>query len=90
MLPLRVQGNDKIFERVKIADRYLGSLHPVLNLVHQRGMVTTNLESLRSAIDMKRKNLESIIMVMRRKIGEIENKRAEFKSGDEGGAVATA
>lgn len=46
-------------------------------------MVTTNLESLRNAIDLKRKNLEAIVMVMRRKIGEIEAKRAEFKGGEE-------
>lgn len=49
----------------------------------QKEMVTTNLESLRGAIDAKRKNLEAIVMVMRRKIGEIETKRAEFKGGEE-------
>lgn len=49
----------------------------------QKDMVTTNLESLRSAIDAKRKNLEAIVMVMRRKIGEIEAKRAEFKGSEE-------
>lgn len=56
----------------------------------QRGIVTTNLESLRNAIDMKRKNLETIVMVMRRKITEIESRRAEFKGGEEQGAVAQA
>lgn len=49
----------------------------------QKDMVTTNLESLRNAIDVKRKNLEAIVMVMRRKIGDIETKRAEFKSSEE-------
>lgn len=52
-------------------------------LLSQKEMVTTNLESLRNAIDGKRKNLEAIVMVMRRKIGEIEAKRAEFKGGEE-------
>lgn len=41
------------------------------------------MESLRNAIDQKRKNLETIVMVMRRKIGEIETRRAEFKGAAE-------
>lgn len=59
-------------------------------LERKRGIVTTNLESLRNAIDMKRKNLETIVMVMRRKITEIESRRAEFKGGEDQGAVAQA
>eukprot|EP00904_Undaria_pinnatifida_P007906 jgi/Undpi1/4245/HiC_scaffold_16.g07611.m1 len=59
-------------------------------LERKRGIVTTNLESLRNAIDMKRKNLETIVMVMRRKISEIETRRAEFKGGEEQGPVAQA
>ncbi|CAM9906973.1 unnamed protein product [Scytosiphon promiscuus] len=52
-------------------------------LGRKKDMVTTNLESLRGAIDVKRKNLEAIVTVMRRKIGEIETKRAEFKGSEE-------
>ncbi|CAM9262696.1 unnamed protein product [Ectocarpus fasciculatus] len=52
-------------------------------LGRKKDMVTTNMESLRNAIDVKRKNLEAIVMVMRRKIGDIETKRAEFKSSEE-------
>lgn len=39
---------------------------------------------------MKRKNLETIVMVMLRKIAENGSKRAEFKSGEEQGVVAQA
>lgn len=53
-------------------------------LERKKAVVTTNLESLRNAIDQKRKNLETIVMVMRRKIGEIETKRAEFRGGADG------
>ena len=55
----------------------------------QKEIVETNLESLRSTIDLKRKNLEMIVSVMRRKIADIETKRAEFRGGEDGSAVET-
>ncbi|CAM9439210.1 unnamed protein product [Choristocarpus tenellus] len=48
------------------------------------GIVTTNMDSVREAIDMKRKNLDTILMVMRQKIQQIEAKRADFKASEKG------
>ncbi|CAN0452856.1 unnamed protein product [Ascophyllum nodosum] len=59
-------------------------------LERKKAIVETNLESLRNTIDLKRKNLEMIVSVMRRKIADIEAKRAEFRGGKDGSAVATA
>ncbi|CAM9355176.1 unnamed protein product [Discosporangium mesarthrocarpum] len=50
-------------------------------------IVATNMGSVRDAIDMKRKNLDTIVMVMRQKIAQIETRRAEFRAG-EGAGVA--
>lgn len=56
----------------------------------QKEIVTTNLESLRNTIDLKRKNLETIVLSMRRKIAEIEAKRAEFKGSENMSTEANA
>lgn len=56
----------------------------------QKEIVNTNLESMRSAIDHKRKNLETIVVVMRRKVGDIQTRRAEFKGAAEESAAGRA
>lgn len=60
----------------RVVLRHAYNLPPIF----QRGVATT--KSRRNAIDMKRNNLETVVMVMWRNISEIENRREKFKGGE--------